>query len=82
MALPYLASPEVRRDRCSQPRYLFSSPRNAINSLAATAPARFAPMVDAEGPYPTRWILGSFATWVANLPVMVMPPGSRSMRGA
>ena len=27
-----------------------ASPRNAINSLAAAAPARFAPMVEAEGP--------------------------------
>jgi hypothetical protein len=27
-----------------------SRPRNAINSPAAAAPARFAPMVDADGP--------------------------------
>jgi hypothetical protein len=81
--LPYPSSPAVRRDRCSPPRYLFSSPRNAISSFAAAAPARFAPMVDAEGPYPTRWTLGSLATCVANLPVMVMPPlGSRSISGA
>src|ERR671913_137103 len=81
--LPYPASPAVRRDRCSQPRYVFSSPRYVISSLAAAAPARFAPMVDAEGPYPTRLTLESFATCVANLPVMVMPPlASRSMSGA
>jgi hypothetical protein len=48
--LPHPSSPSVRRDRCSQPRYAFSSPRYAISSLAAAAPARFAPMVEAEGP--------------------------------
>lgn len=29
-------------------------PRNDFSSLAAAAPARFAPMVEADGPYPTR----------------------------
>src|SRR5829696_7131623 len=33
--LPYPSSPAVRRDRCLPPHYHFSSPRNAISSLAA-----------------------------------------------
>src|SRR5215207_913473 len=48
--LPYPSSSAGRRDRCSPPRYLFSSPRNVISSFATAAPARFAPMVDAEEP--------------------------------
>ena len=42
-----LRLPAARRDRCSK-QHATSSPRSIINSLAAAAPARFAPMVDAR----------------------------------
>ncbi len=59
--------------------YLFGTYFNfkyAINSFAAARPALFAPMVEEEGPYPVRWILGSWTTSVANDPPIVIPPCS------
>jgi Domain of unknown function (DUF1905). len=59
------------------------SPRKRVISCAAAAPARLAPIVDAEGPYPTRCTRGSFATCVASRPVMTIPPvSSRNCSGA
>src|SRR5215217_7187423 len=52
--LPYPSSSAARGDRCSPPRYLFCTPRNVISSIAASAPVRFALMVDADEPQPTR----------------------------
>lgn len=36
------------------PRCYLPIPRWRVSSCAAARPARLAPMVDAEGPYPTR----------------------------
>ena len=63
-------SPSRRRGRAAR-----RGPR-----APARRPARLAPMVLAEGPYPTRWIRGSRTARVPS--TRMPPPGSRSRSGA
>jgi hypothetical protein len=68
---------------CCAPDEGQGSPRKVSSSVAAARPARFAPIVDADGPYPTRCTRGSCATCVASRPVIRMPPSPPcSIRGA
>ena len=58
-------------------------PRYAVSSRAAAWPARLAPIVDDDGPYPTRCTRGSASTCVARRPVIgIPPPGPRRCNGA